>query len=61
MTLVVPAIFVALCVATPFMPPPPGVTSGSVQGLFAYVVLTALAVWMDRSRTEATCPTGATG
>jgi len=50
-TAVVVVILVALCVATPFMPPPPGVTSVAVQALFAYVVLAALAVWMDRART----------
>jgi len=50
-TLVVTGILIALCVATPFMPPPSGVTSGAIQGLVAYVALAALAVWMDRART----------
>jgi hypothetical protein len=42
---------VVLSVATPFMPPPSGVVSGAIQGLIAYVVLAALAVWLERART----------
>jgi len=49
-TVVAVVVLVALCLATPFMPPPSGVTSGAVQGLLAYVVLAALAVWLDRAR-----------
>ncbi|HMK73142.1 MAG TPA: hypothetical protein VK454_07370 [Myxococcaceae bacterium] len=54
-TLAAAIILVALCVATPFLPPPSGVTSGAVQALFAYVLLAALAVWLDRAR-EASGP-----
>jgi len=39
---------VALCVATPFMPPPSGVASGAIQGLLAYGVIAALALWLAR-------------
>jgi len=39
---------VALCVATPFMPPPSGVASGAIQGLLAHGVIAALALWLAR-------------
>lgn len=50
-TATVAVTLVALCVATPFMPPPSGVVPGAIQALLAYVVLAALAVWLERART----------
>jgi len=62
-TSTVAVILVVLCVATPFMPPPPGVVSGAIQALIAYAVLAALAVWLERARTanlkEGATPPGA--
>jgi hypothetical protein len=43
---------IALTVATPFLPPPPGVAAFAVQALVAYLAL-ALAAWaIDRKRTS---------
>jgi hypothetical protein len=45
------------------MPPPSGVVSGAIQALIAYLVLAALAVWLERARTanlkDGTTPAGA--
>ena len=47
---VVAVLLVALCLATPFVPPPSGVTPGAIQALVVYVLLAGLAAWLDRAR-----------
>ena len=50
LTGVVAVLLVALCLATPFVPPPSGVTPGAIQALVVYVLLAGLAAWLDRAR-----------
>ena len=42
------AFLVALTMATPFFPPPPGDRAFAWQALAGYVVLAAIAAWLDR-------------
>ncbi|MGO8999156.1 MAG: hypothetical protein ACLQVI_38005 [Polyangiaceae bacterium] len=49
-TRVVAVILVALTVATPFLPIPPDTMTFAFEALGGYLVLAALAEWMDRSR-----------